>query len=112
MSLEAWGDEPWEPSEAVALTEQLLRQPKPFTKGLVVNRPARNHSHAGRLFQAAMGREYAMTWHGRKTRTGVDQRWCEKIGQWSYSDCLRLVRVNLYLARRLRRTDQEQNQDE
>lgn len=57
----------------------------------------------GRLLQAAMWREYAMTWHGRPTRTGVDQRWCEEIGRMTYEGCLRRARVNLYLARRLNR---------
>lgn len=85
------------------VTELLLRQPEPFTRGLVVNRPAGGMSLEGRLFQAAMWREYAMTWHGRKTRTGVDRRWCEQIGRMTYADCLRRARANLYLARRLRR---------
>lgn len=57
----------------------------------------------GRLFQAAMWREYAMTWHGRPTRTGIDRRWCEEIGRMTYEGCLRRARVNVYLARRLNR---------
>jgi hypothetical protein len=61
------------------------------------------HNIDGRLFQAAMWREYAMTWRGRATRTGVDRRWCEEIGRMTYADCIRRARVNLYLARRLRR---------
>lgn len=61
------------------------------------------HNVHGRLFQAAMWREYAMTWKGRRTCTGVDQRWCETIGRMTYADCLRRSRVNLYLARRLLR---------
>jgi hypothetical protein len=61
------------------------------------------HNIHGRLFQAAMWREYAMTWKGRPTRTGVDQRWCEQIGGMTYIGCLRRARVNLYLARRLNR---------
>jgi len=104
VSLEIWGYERWEPCEAVALTERLLRMPLPFSRGLVVNRPA-GMTRAGRLFQAAMWREYALTWHGRKTRTGVDREWCERIGRFSYADCLRRARVNLYLARRLRRAE-------
>lgn len=103
MSLEAWGDEIPEPNEAVLLTEMLLRMPKPYSRGLIINRPARGMSHASRLFQASMWREYAMTWHGRRTRTGVDRAWCERIGRMTYADCLRRARVNLYLARRLRR---------
>jgi hypothetical protein len=61
------------------------------------------HTIHGRLFQAGMWREYAMTWHGRRTRTGVDQQWCEQIGRMTYQGCLRRARVNLYLARRLNR---------
>lgn len=105
MSLEAWGDETWPLSEAVTLTERLLRMPPPVTRGLVVNRPGGGMSHAGRLFQAGMWREYALTWHGRRTRTGIDQAWCERIGRWDYRQCLRRARVNLYLARRLRRAE-------
>lgn len=85
------------------VTEWLLRQPLPVTRGLVVNMPARGMSLHGRLFQARMWREYAMTWHGRPTCTGVDRRWCEQIGRMTYEGCLRRARVNLYLARRLRR---------
>ena len=103
MSLEAWGDESWEPCDAVRVTEMLLRMPPPFSRGLVVNRPAGGMTVCGRLFQVGMWREYALTWHGRRTRTGIDQRWCEQIGRWTYAECLRRARVNLYLARRLRR---------
>lgn len=85
------------------VTEWLLRQPPPISKGLIVNRPAGGMSFHARLFQASMWREYAMTWHGRRTRTGVDQRWCEQIGRMTYEDCLRRARVNLYLACRSRR---------
>lgn len=103
MSLEAWGDEIPEPCDAVNVTEMLLRMPPPFSRGLVVNRPARGMSHAARLYQARMWREYAMTWHGRRTDTGIDQRWCEQIGRWTYGECIRRARVNLYLAQRVRR---------
>lgn len=85
------------------VTEWLFRQPKPVTRGLVVNIPARGMSFHDRLFQARMWREYAMTWKGFRTRTGVDQRWCEQIGHMTYAGCLRRARVNLYLAKRLRR---------
>lgn len=61
------------------------------------------HNVHGRLFQARMWREYAMTWHGRKTRTGVDRAWCEQIGRMTYAGCLRVARIYLYLARRLLR---------
>lgn len=89
--------------DAVAVTEWLLRMPRPVTRGLVVNRPARGMSFHARLFQAHMWREYAMTWKGRPTRTGIDRAWCEKIGHWTYAECIRRARVNLYLARRCRR---------
>jgi len=85
------------------VTEWLLRQPLPTTRGLVVNMPAGGMSLHARLFQARMWREYAMTWHGRATRSGVDQRWCEQIGRMTYAGCVRRARVNLYLARRLNR---------
>jgi len=106
MSREVWGDDddPTWRSEPVMLTEILLRMPAPYTRGLIVNRPAGGMSFHGRLCQAAMWREYAMTWHGRRTRTGVDRRWCEVIGRWTYAECLRRARVNLYLSRRLRRS--------
>lgn len=106
MSLGAWGDErtdDWD-SDAVRITEMVLRQPPPYTRGLVVNRPAGGMSHRARLFQAGMWRDYAMTWHGKRTRTGVDQKWCERIGGWTYAECLRRARINLYLARRISRT--------
>ena len=85
------------------VTEWLLRQPKSITRGLIVNMPAGGRSFHDRLFLAAMWREYAMTWHGRPTRTGVNQAWCEQIGRMTYADCLRRARVNLYLACRARR---------
>ncbi len=88
---------------ALEVTEWLLRQPPPITRGLIVNRPAKLPTHAGRLFQAAMWLEYAMTWHGRPTRTGVDRRWCEEIGHMTYYGCLRRAYVSLYLAKRIRR---------
>lgn len=74
-----------------------------YTRGLVVNRPAQQLSFHGRLFQAAMWRSYAMTWHGRPAHSGIDQRWCEQIGRLTYDECLRRSRVNIYLARRCRR---------
>lgn len=85
------------------VTEWLLRQPAPVTRGLVVNMPARGVSFHGRLFQARMWREYAMTWHGRRTRDGIDQAWCERIGRMTYEGCLRRARASVYLARRLNR---------
>lgn len=104
MSLGAWGDELWEPNDAVSLTEMLLRMPPPFTRGLVVNRPARGMSFHGRLFQARMWREYAMAIrYDRVTLTGVGRRWCLEIGRMTYHDCVRRAHVNLYLAHRLNR---------
>jgi hypothetical protein len=85
------------------VTEWLFRQPPPITRGLIVNMPARGMSVDARLFQARAWREYAMTWHGRKTRHGIDQRWCEQIGKWTYAECIRRARVNVYLARRCNR---------
>jgi hypothetical protein len=106
VSKEAYGDErgpEWD-SDAVRITEMVLRMPPPFTRGLVVNRPAGGMTYRGRLFQAGMWREYAMTWHGRRTRTGIDQKWCEQVGRLTYAECLRRARINLYLARRISRT--------
>lgn len=104
MSLIAWGDELWEPSDAVRVTEMLLRMPPPVTRGLVVNRPAAGMTFHGRMFQAHMWREYAMAIrYDRATRTGVGRRWCIDIGHMSYTDCVRRARVNIYLARRLNR---------
>ena len=103
MSLEVLGDEVWPLGDAVTVTEALLRQKPLFTSGLIVNRPEFKREYSARLFQAAMWREYAMTWHGRKTNTGVDHQWCERIGRFTYDDCLRRARVNLYLARRCKR---------
>lgn len=85
----------------VEVTEWLLRQPPPFSSGLVVNRPPAGMSHAARLFQARMWRRYAMDWdlpdgYGRGA-------WVRQILRHDRADCLRRVRVNLYLARRTRR---------
>jgi hypothetical protein len=105
MSLGAWGDEVWErnPGGPVEITEMLLRMPKPVTRGLIVNMPARGMSFHARLFQARMWRGYAMTWHGYNTPSGVNQKWCEQIGRMTYEGCLRRTRVNVYLAHRLNR---------
>lgn len=85
------------------VTEWLLRQPPSWSRGMVVNMPPAGMSFHDRLFQARMWREYAMTWHGRPTRTGVGRRWCEQIGRMTYNGCLRRARINVYLARRLNR---------
>jgi hypothetical protein len=104
MSLGVWGDESWEPSDAVRVTEMLFRMPPPVSRGLVVNRPARGMSFHARLFQAHMWREYAIAIHyDRPTRNGIDRRWCLEIGHWTFEECVRRARVNLYLARRLNR---------
>ena len=98
-----WGEPEDFDNEPVRLTERMLSQPPPYTRGLIVNRPARSMTFHGRLFQARMWREYAMTWHGKRTRTGIDRAWCEQIGRWTYAELKRRARVNLYLAKRLRR---------
>jgi hypothetical protein len=106
MSLGAWGDERWDidPNGPVAITEMLLRMPKPITRGMVMNMPAGGMSFHGRLFQARMWREYAMAIrYDRATRTGVGRRWCLEIGKWTFAECVRRARVNLYLAHRINR---------
>lgn len=106
MSLVAWGDESWDrdPDGPVAITEMLLRMPKPVTRGLIVNMPARGMSFHARLFQARMWRETAMAIrYDRPTMTGAGRRWHLEIGHHTYADSLRRARVNVYLARRLNR---------
>lgn len=79
--------------------------PGRFTAGLVVNQSLHpRHTFHTRLFQTRMWLDYAMTWHGKRTMTGVDQKWCEQIGRLTYAGCKRRARVNLYLAHRLLRT--------
>ncbi|MHB8272688.1 hypothetical protein [Bradyrhizobium sp.] len=106
MSLGAWGDESWERNRGgpVEITEMLLRMPKPITRGLIVNMPARGMSFHARLFQARMWRETAMAIkYDRPTMTGTGRRWHLEIGHHTYADSLRRARVNLYLAHRLNR---------
>lgn len=43
---------------------------------------------ASAMFQRGMWREYAMTWKGRKTGTGVDQRWVSEILRVTFAECL------------------------
>lgn len=57
----------------------------------------------GRLFQAAMWREYAMAFDGRPTKTGVDRQWLERVAKLSRTECMRRARINSRLARRLNR---------
>lgn len=102
--MSVWGEPDDFDNDPVRITEALLRQPKPYTRGMIVNRPARGMTFHDRLFQASMWREYAMTWHGRRTRHGIDRVWCERIGRWTYDELKRRARVNLYLAKRLRRS--------
>jgi hypothetical protein len=88
------------------ITEWLLRQPPPITRGLVMNMPASGTSVEHRLFQAAMWRDNAMTIkydRGSQRGTGVGKRWLIEIGRNTYEECVRRARVNLYLARRLNR---------
>lgn len=106
MSLGAWGDESWDldPNGPVAITEWLFRQPKPITRGLIVNMPARGMSFDARLYQARMWREIAMAIrYDRPTATGTGRRWHLEIGRDTYEGSLRRARVNIYLARRLNR---------
>lgn len=58
---------------------------------------------AGRLFQAAMWREYAMAWDGRATSWGTGSRWVKEIMRVPRAECLRRSRINVYLAKRLNR---------
>lgn len=83
------------------ITEIVLRFPMPTTRGLVMNMPARGMTHAARLFQARMWRAYAMEWD--LPPSNLRRRWVESILRNSRTDCLRRARINLYLARRLRR---------
>lgn len=65
----------------------------------------RLHTIDGRLFQARMWGQYAAAIrYDRPTPSGVDRAWCLQIGRWSYEECKRRARVNLYLAHRLNRT--------
>jgi hypothetical protein len=89
------------PMNALEVTEWLLRMPPPYSSGLVVNRPDGGMTHSARLFQARMWRAYAMEWD--LPAWHVRRRWVEMILRRSRADCLRRARINLYLARRLRR---------
>ena len=84
------------------VTEMVLRFPRPFSAGLVVNRPASGMSHAARLFQARMWRGYVRQWDSPEG--SLQRGWVEDVLRHNRADCLRRVRINLYLARRLRRT--------
>jgi hypothetical protein len=88
------------------ITEWLLRQPPPVTRGLVMNMPASGTSVEHRLFQARMWREYAtaIKYDCPTKLGGVGRRWCLEIGRLTYAECVRRARVNIYLARRLNRT--------
>ena len=89
------------PSTPLEITEWLFRQPKPFSAGMIVNRPAGGMSRTARLFQARMWRRYAMDWD--LPLDSLKRRWVESIGRVSRTECLRRCRVNVYLARRLNR---------
>jgi hypothetical protein len=60
-------------------------------------------SAIGMIFQRHMWREYAMTFKGRKTSTGMDQSWVESILRETFPGCLRRCRMahgaNFYLSR-------------
>lgn len=49
-------------------------------------RPFKSASHA--LFQARMWREYARTFDGIPTRTGIDSRWVEGVLRMNRRQCL------------------------
>lgn len=107
MSREVWDDEGPEDRpgcDAVAITERILwlaRNCPPHTQGLIVNRPHGGMTHGARLFQAGMWRCYAADWNlpDWNHRRG----WVEKVLRRNRAECVRRARVNLYLARRLRR---------
>lgn len=88
------------PSTPLEITEWLLGQPPSFTRGLIVNRPAGGMSHAGRLFQAKMWRDYAAMWV--LPYWHMNRRWVEGVLRKGRDECVRRAKVNLYLARRLR----------
>ena len=44
------------------------------------------HTIEGRLFQARLWREYAMTWHGRKAFGRLGNDWVIGIGRHSYQE--------------------------
>lgn len=87
---------------ALEITEILLRMPKPYSAGLIVNRPAGGMSHVARLFQARMWRRYAMDWD--LPVGNLRRQWVEHIGHTSRAECLRRAYINVWLARRVRRT--------
>jgi hypothetical protein len=80
--------------------------PKPYTRGLIMNRPAGGMSFHGRLFQANMWRNYALTikYDRPCRRFQVGRRWLLEIGRHTYEECIRRAKVNLYLAKRSRRS--------
>lgn len=68
----------------------------------------------GRLFQAATWRQYAAAWDGIPIDRGfvgwpdghrviIGRAWVEGVLKVSKAECIRRARVNLYLARRIRR---------
>ena len=59
----------------------------------------------GRLFQAAMWREYAKASLGLPNRFGYTWEYMQVVHRTSYTQCVRRARVNLYLARRLNRSE-------
>lgn len=89
------------PNDALQITEYLLRMPPPYSSGLVRNRPHIQITHTFRLFQAKMWRYYAQKWN--LPDWNLDRIWVEQILQHSRNDCIRRAKVNLYLAKRLRR---------
>lgn len=91
---------PRDPSP-LEITEWLFSQPPCWSRGLIVNMPPAGMPFHDRLFQARMWREIAMAIrYDRPTSTGVAG--ISKLAH-SCGDSLRRARVNLYLARRMRR---------
>lgn len=58
-------------------------------------------SVSGRLFQARMWREYAMTFDGRKAPGGIDAAWVTSCLKMTREECIRRSRINQRLAHRL-----------
>ena len=81
-----------------------LDEPAHRTETMISQNPRdKLHDAHGRLFQAAMWREYAMAWDGKSARAGIGHEWMEKVSRISRTECLRRARVNVYLAHRLNR---------
>lgn len=66
--------------------------------------PKKRWTVAGRLFQARLWREYARAIrYDIPTMTGVGRRWVLEVARCTETECLRMARVNIYLAKRINR---------